>query len=255
MWQETDWLHFMGDVLFPDELRPGRQVIRSMERIHFDCDGQPDCLTIRDGQGQTRGEPVRLRPIQTPSSSRRSMNPTEQISKPRSRKNSGGEQYADEDPAWRQPISPLTTSFRLKARLLFWVSLLSLSLSCSKKHRPNPPKTPGFTHRSLTRHHLVAEFVDSKRSGFTGRYTQLKPGLTRLKAKAIQPELKLHRGRQSPPDMKRRSVTFGTVSSGRRLDQLNRSCTSSRCHVPFEAYLGPVEEGQINGRKSGFFLV
>ncbi len=84
-----------------DRADPRNQLVRSMERKHFDCSGQSECDVIRPGDEKdsweacgARGEPDRsqIREAHLP-----------HIMASPGVPNSGGEQYGPEDTTWRSP--------------------------------------------------------------------------------------------------------------------------------------------------------
>ena len=71
----------------------------SMERLHFDCAGQPDCEQIRNGANPASWQPCAA--IEG-GANIRDVYKARVIASP-GEPNSGGEVFPDEDPTWRQP--------------------------------------------------------------------------------------------------------------------------------------------------------
>ena len=70
-----------------------------MERLHFDCAGQPDCEQIRNGANPASWQPCAA--IEG-GANIRDVYKARVIASP-GEPNSGGEVFPDEDPTWRQP--------------------------------------------------------------------------------------------------------------------------------------------------------
>ncbi len=83
---------------------PRNQRVRSMERVHFDCEGRTDCRTIGDGT-----DPASWRSCTDPdpalTTQIRAGYGDHVIATP-GQPNSGGEQFPEEDPTFRAPEAP-----------------------------------------------------------------------------------------------------------------------------------------------------